>query len=109
MKWQPFKTTPGADYIVLLRFLGWVVRLHRFRIADGPWYHSHPAFISFRLILRGGYIEEFPDKPFQSWRPGRWGFVFHDTLHRIADIHGETCITLWIRSPKRYSVKVVDK
>lgn len=91
----------------ILRFRGWTIRLHKFVAPDDWGYHSHPAK-ALRLILWGGYVEEFPCGTRMTWRPGMWGIVEPDLHHRVAELrNGRFSLSLWIRSPHTHEVKEI--
>lgn len=100
----------------LLGFRGWTIRLHKFTDADDPGcFHSHPAK-AWRLILWGGYVEEIypvgyeennisPWFAFRTWKPGDFGYVAPDFVHRIDKLRGKVSISLWIRGPITHKVQ----
>lgn len=103
---KPFDSrAPNLSYIVLLRAFGWVIRIHKINEPDLPRFHSHPAN-AFRLILRGGYVEQTLDGTLHTLKPGYAGIVRHDFFHRIVSLTKGPSYSLWIRGPKRYEPEV---
>ncbi|WP_421792780.1 hypothetical protein [Hyphobacterium sp.] len=95
----------------LFRFSGWRVDLHKFVAADMEGcFHSHPAR-AFRIVLRGGYIEELYGKrgleELRVCGPGFFGFVYPETVHRIDHLLNGPSWSLWIRWPKTHEVKLL--
>jgi len=85
-------------------FRGRRIDLHRIDYPD-PWgcFHSHPASWAIRIILWGGYVEEFKDGTMRYWKPGRIGIVRHDDVHRINRLlHERPSYSLWIRGKVRH-------
>jgi hypothetical protein len=113
MKWKanPYTRKDGSTTFFmrkLFSFRGWTVRLHKFTSPDDPGcFHSHPA-VAYRLILWGGYVEERLDGEIHKWRmwkPGQFGRVDPDLVHRIAHLPGKVSISLWIRGPITHKVQ----
>lgn len=104
--WEEFDLSKQSQHLrkrVLLRLFGCVVRLHWFREPDNSGvYHGHPA-TAFRLILRGGYIEELPDGTQKIWRPRMFGRVTPDYQHRIIALLDQNrgSLSLWFRGRRR--------
>lgn len=85
----------------------WSFVIHRFHAEDAPdCFHTHEA-LSFRLILSGGYVEEFADGRRRTWRPFGMGFVRVDDAHRIHAVLARRTWTLWAQGPKRAAVRLL--
>lgn len=79
------------------------IRLHNIRMPDkDDVMHDHPWHFA-SLILKGGYSESKPipggcpaHGPFQTLRytAGAINFCPADGVHRISEIHGESCWTI---------------
>lgn len=64
---------------------------------DKDWFHTHPA-LAFRVILRGGYVEELHDGTKKTWYPGMMGWVRPELCHRIDSfLNGKSSTSLWFR------------
>jgi hypothetical protein len=102
----------GSRCVMLIRhvfaFRGFRLDLHKFVGADSPGcFHSHPA-IAIRLVISGGYVEEFDDGSTATRRPGFAGIVRPNDVHRIARlINGRSSWSLWFRFPKSHEVRLV--
>lgn len=89
------------------------VDLHKFVGAD-DWgcFHTHPAH-AFRIILKGGYVEQFPDGDMMYWHPGSFGHVKPELAHRVSalfnNMEGEPqpSYSLWFRGPICADVKLI--
>lgn len=78
---------------------GFSIWIHKFVDADDEGcFHSHPAW-AFRLILKGGYVEQRPDGRYFLYSPGSCGFITPDFEHRIHKLLGPASYSLWIRGP----------
>lgn len=111
MKWDYVEA--GILYIKhLIRLGGFQVNLHYITGVDAiDCYHSHPAK-AFRIILRGGYIEEIPDyrySDYEYWHPGRCGMMQPEFIHRIAHVEDGGSWTLWIRWPVTHPIKLFSR
>lgn len=88
---------------------GWTLRVHKFVAPDmRDCFHSHPA-VAFRLILWGGYIEEWYNPPpgfaenarfYRLWRPGHFGRVDPTFVHRVESLRKGPSYSLWLHGPK---------
>lgn len=84
------------------------IALHRFHNPDKPeCFHSHHANC-FRLILSGGYIEQWEDGRKVVWSPGKMGFLRIEDVHRVDSVADGTW-TLWITFRKRAKVRLVGR
>ena len=115
MKWINFYGEKGDEYkldhaysFTLLKFRGWSVRFHKFVATDESGYHSHPA-TAFRLVLKGGYVEELPNGTRRAWRPGMFGLVETGFYHRIAELPKGKSYSLWIRAPHTEEVDFIER
>lgn len=113
MKWDDYRYNEDPAKPVfwikkLLRFRGFKVDLHKMVSADGlDRFHSHP-YRAFRLVLWGGYIEQLEGNKIVEWRPGMFGMVYPDTVHRIhALLNGRVSYSLWIAGPSTHRVRLV--
>jgi len=105
----------------LFHFRGWRVDLHVFIHADLPdCFHTHPAN-AIRIILWGGYQEEYWDwqrregevvlrympRLFKWWKPGIIGRVRPDFCHRISSLrNGKKSVSLWLRAPRTQEIRL---
>ncbi len=91
----------------LASWRGYKLDLHRFVAADAPGCrHTHPAK-ALRLVIWGGYVEEFEDGErlqLRSCRPGFLGLVQPALCHRVASLLGTVSYSLWLRWPKTHEV-----
>jgi hypothetical protein len=112
MKWDYFiwnKHKPGDPVFAiktLFRLNGWSFRIHKFYQADEPGcFHSHPA-VAYRVILWGGYIEETEHGDKIAWRPGMFGKIVPNFVHRIHALrNGRSSVSLWIRGPITHDIE----
>ena len=85
---------------VLLDILGFQVRIHRFFLGDGDWYHSHPrSFIS--ICIAGAYEEKFLKGSVILTRKvgvGSINFRRAETAHNV-NLINLPCATLAITTP----------
>lgn len=84
------------------------VDLHKFVAAD-DWgcFHTHPAH-AIRIVLWGGYCEQYPDGNMKHWHPGAIGHVPPSLCHRVSGLfNGGPSYSLWIRGPICADVKLV--
>lgn len=66
-------------------------------------FHSHPAHWAIRIILWGGYVEEYYDGTHVERKPFSISIVKHDDVHRINRLrHERPSYSLWIRGRIRY-------
>ena len=89
------------------------VDLHKFVGIDDPeCLHSHPAY-AIRIVLWGGYVEEYVQPGSKSygyrwWRPGMWGVVRPELVHRVDELlNGTVSYSLWLRGPICAGIKLV--
>ena len=89
---------------------GYRVCLHRFVAADKPQcFHSHPA-TAVRMVLIGGYVEEFPDGGTAEILEGHIGVVFPEMAHRVHRVlNGEESVSLWVRGPKTHKTQLIGQ
>jgi hypothetical protein len=86
---------------------GFRIDLHKIIYPD-PWecFHSHPAN-AIRVILWGGYVEEYYDGKMVERKPGHIGIVRHDDIHRINRLRFERpSYSLWFRGKVRYQTQL---
>lgn len=85
----------------LLQAWGCRISLHRMVAADDPGcFHTHPAW-AVRIVIAGGYVEEFLTGRQRSCRAGLVGIVRPSLCHRIDRLmNGRVSYSLWIRGPK---------
>lgn len=87
----------------LVKLFGCRIDMHRIDYPD-PWgcFHSHPAN-AIRVILRGGYSEEYFDGTMKERKPWYIGLVKHSDVHRINRLRGPTVsYSLWFRGRVRH-------
>lgn len=86
--------------IIKYPFIGGGIYLHRLLKSDQDAHcHDHPwDFTS--LILYGGYVEYYPDKPAQIFLPLQVNSKKAEEYHKIDLVHGST-YTLVFMGPKR--------
>lgn len=86
---------------------GWTVALHRFHRADPlERFHSHHAN-AIRVILSGGYIEEWHVPPeMRCWGVGKVGYLRIKDVHRVEAV-AERTWSLWITFRRRAEVRLV--
>lgn len=102
----------GSRCVMLVRPLmswrGYKLDLHKFVGEDSPGcFHSHPAK-AYRLILAGGYIEQYFEGRSMVRRPGYFGMVRPEDAHRIARLrNGRASWSLWFRFPKTHDVRLL--
>lgn len=92
----------------LLRWRGRRVDLHKIVYPD-PWecFHSHPASWAIRIVLWGGYVEEYYDGTMVERKPGHIGIVRHSDVHRINRLrHERPSYSLWIRGKVRHPTQL---
>jgi hypothetical protein len=83
--------------------------IHRIETPDDPGkFHTHPA-TAFRLILRGGYVEEMEDGTLREWRPGMFGIVRPETCHRIDRLLDGPSWSLWLRGERTHEIHIKRK
>ena len=63
-------------------------------------FHTHPAH-AWRVVLWGGYVEEYGCGCQESRRPGFMGLMRPHTKHRIHDLFKDKSVSLWFRGKKR--------
>jgi hypothetical protein len=88
---------------------GWLrCDLHKFVGPDAAHcYHSHPAW-AVRIVLRGGYVEEYEDGRYRMRRAGYIGLIRPRDTHRIAGLrNGHESWSLWLRFKKVAEVRLV--
>lgn len=88
----------------LLHWRGRRIDLHKIVWPD-PWecFHSHPARWAIRIVLWGGYVEEYYDGTMVERKPGHIGIVRHSDVHRINRLRYERpSYSLWIRGRVRF-------
>lgn len=101
----------------LIELFGWSIRLHKIIQPDElGQFHSHPA-VAIRVIIKGGYTEQYykglghlkghDSVGFVQRNPGYIGFVFPETVHRIADLNYGPSYSIWIRGPIRSKVQLI--
>jgi hypothetical protein len=78
------------------------IDLHKMVAVDDPdCFHTHPAY-AIRIILWGGYVEEWEGGRCKAWRPGMIGLVTPTCSHRIAELrNGVVSYSLWVRFRKQ--------
>lgn len=98
-------TTPDRSAIIIDagkiwgRKGGFSVFIHKFSsVDDKGCFHSHPSW-AFRIILKGGYVEERKDGQLKTWYPGMMGLIAPDFEHRIDRLLDKVSYSLWIRGP----------
>lgn len=102
----------GSRVVMLIRqvfaFRGFKLDLHKFIGPDSAGcFHSHPA-LAIRIVLAGGYVEEYSDGRRVRRGPGHIGLVRPDDEHRIAKLlNGRSSWSLWLRWPKSHEVRLV--
>jgi hypothetical protein len=92
----------------LLYWRGRRVDLHKIIYPD-PWecFHSHPASWAIRIVLWGGYVEEYYDGTMVERKPGHIGIVRHSDVHRINRLrYGTPSYSLWIRGKVRHQTQL---
>lgn len=89
----------------------WGVRISLHKMV-GPdmeeCYHTHSAH-AIRIILKEGYIEEYPNGKIKFRCPGYVGWVKPSLAHRIDTLLGKASYSLWIRFKKIAEVKLIGK
>lgn len=84
------------------------IDLHKI-VGDDDWdcFHTHPHW-AFRLILKGGYIEQLEDGEYKWWEPGNFGLVAPELSHRLElPANGIPSYSLWIRFPtKKHKIEL---
>lgn len=92
--------TPYLTRYTLAEVRGVALRLHHFHRPDGDQCcHDHPWWFA-SLILRGGYVEEFPDGRTQTNRAGRVLWRPIGFAHRVARLLSPDTWTLVLTGPK---------
>jgi hypothetical protein len=89
-----------------MRIKGFKISLHKMvRADDKDCFHTHPSK-AIRIILWGGYTEEFLLHGVKkTWKPLNIGFVSPELSHRIDSLINKNSYSLWIRWPKTHKVK----
>lgn len=99
MKWDK---NIGPDALLvkhLVHVFGYRIDLHKMVKADEhQCFHSHPAH-AVRLVLKGGYVEEFVDGRLVSWRTRMVGLVPPNLVHRVHMLPHGPSYSLWFRGP----------
>lgn len=86
---------------VLVTPLG-TFRVHHLCAPDVAHYHDHPwSFLS--VVVRGWYVEEFPDGDTIRRGPGSLAWRSSRVLHRVAAVSEGGAWTLVFTSPRRKS------
>jgi pimeloyl-ACP methyl ester carboxylesterase len=107
---SPDQPTMLTKHLVHIR--GWRLDLHKMIGTDAQdCLHTHPAR-ALRLILWGGYVEEFIGENglrlFREWRPFRAGIVKPELAHRITSLRNKRfSYSLWLRAPSCAEIHLV--
>jgi len=91
----------------IFHWRGYRIDLHKILWPD-PWecFHSHPAS-AIRIILWGGYTEEYHDGTMRARKPGHIGIVRHSDVHRINRLqHERPSYSLWFRGKIRHPTQL---
>jgi len=83
------------------------IDLHKIAWPD-PWecFHSHPAN-AIRIVLWGGYVEEYYDGRMVERKPGHIGLVRYSDIHRINRLrHERPSYSLWFRGKVRHQTQL---
>ena len=94
-------------------YSGWGIELHKMIRADNKdCFHSHP-YSAFRLVLWGGYWEEMNDLPkakhTREWRPGMFGKIVPDFVHRVDSLRRHVSYSLWFHGPRKFPINLYGK
>lgn len=92
----------------LVHLFGRRIDLHKIVYPD-PWecFHRHPASWAIRIVLWGGYVEEYYDGTMKARRPGHIGIVRHTDIHRINRLRRERpSYSLWFRGKVRHQTQL---
>lgn len=114
MNWDEWRGDLKGRVVMRIKHLaewrGFKLDLHQFADADAPGCrHTHPAK-ALRIVLWGGYVEEFEigpdDLKFRACKPGFVGIVQPEFCHRIASLRGRVSYSLWLRWPKTHQIEL---
>lgn len=92
----------------IFKLWGRRIDLHKIIYPD-PWecFHSHPAGWAIRIVLWGGYSEEYYDGTMVDRKPGHIGIVRHSDVHRINRLLSERpSYSLWLRGKVRHQTQL---
>lgn len=91
----------------LVKFRGSRIDLHKMVSSDDfEAFHTHPAK-AFRLVLWGGYIEQFENRRYHKMNMLTWGFIEPTDCHRISKLIRGPSYSLWFRWPKTHKQWIV--
>lgn len=91
----------------LFHLWGRRIDFHKIIYPD-PWecFHSHPAN-AIRVVVFGGYSEEYYDGHIVNRKPGHVGLVRHSDVHRINRLLSESpSYSLWFRGKVRHQTQL---
>ena len=109
--WDEWRGGSVDNHTMLIKRLGKLfgcrLDLHKM-VGIDDYFHSHPAW-AIRVILRGGYFEEFLGGVQMEWRPGMFGLVSPRLIHRVSGFRGKLrpSYSLWLRGPVCAKIKVM--
>jgi len=91
----------------LFHFRGFRIDLHKMiRSDDFECFHTHPAK-ALRVVLWGGYVEQFENRLYHTMSAFTWGFINPADCHRICKLINGPSYSLWIRWPKTHKIWLV--
>lgn len=90
---------------------GWSVNVHRVVAPDPAGrFHGHEG-LNYRIILKGGYVEERYRPELGHWRhvvrPGTISKITPHLIHRFDRLlNGSESVTLWLKGPKTHPLRL---